>query len=287
MDGYYGEPVADVPPQIWWRLYRGTEPVGYRQKINNTDLYSTDGYCWKGGRIAHDHAVVQTEMRDRGNQRVFNLDRVYMPKTGSQPPREAVALEHPEHGTLLWFLESGEVMHYNDFASGYVRCESIIGSLHGQPSAAELIRKAVETYRPKVGATATDVLVFAVSAVLGVVLSGLAMFTALGNIGSGGALLGLVLALALTFKWSRRTHGAFTRHWLKSVSWKTAGVAAFGITTAWALFSPETVGLMPIIAMLVASTVVVFLTTMLTGATNAWMNGGFAGELRRTEVVSV
>ena len=154
MDGYYGEPVADVPPQIWWRLYRGSEPVGYRQKINNTDLYSTDGYCWKGGRIAHDHAIVQTDIRDRGNQRVFNLDRIYMPSSGSQPPREAVALEHPEHGTLLWFLQSGEVMHADDFAPGYVRCESIIGTLHGQPSAANLIREAVDAYRPKVGASA-------------------------------------------------------------------------------------------------------------------------------------
>ncbi|MEM1347657.1 MAG: hypothetical protein AAGI01_03810 [Myxococcota bacterium] len=286
MDGYYGEPVADVPPQIWWRLYRGTQAVGYRQTINDTELYSTDGYCWKGGRIAHDHAVVQTEIRDRGNQRVFHLDRVFMPGSGSQPPREVIALEHPEHGTLLWFLESGEVTRVEDYAKGYVRVERIVGSLQGYPSAAKMVRKALDTYRPPVGATATDVLAFAASAGLGVLLSSFVMFHAFGHIGFGGAAMGLVLALTLTFKWFQRTSGPYTRHWLKSVSWKAAWVGGLCITVGWALFSPETAGLVGTTAMMVANTLVVFLATILSGSTYAWIQGGFAGELGRTEVVT-
>jgi len=285
MDGYYGEPVADVPPQIWWRLYRGTQAVGFRQKINDTELYSTDGYCWKGGRIAHDHALVQTEIRDRGNQRVFHLDRVYMPSVGSHPPREAIALEHPDHGTLLWFLETGEVTHVDDYAAGYVRAETIIGSLHGHASAAKVIREALDTYRPQEGASATDVLAFAAASGMGVILTSLVMYNASGHIGFTGVLAGLVVALVLMFKAFQSARGSYTRHWLKSLSWKSAWVGGLGITVGWALFSPETAGVVGTTAMMVANTIIVFLATILSGATNAWLEGGFAGELRRTEVV--
>jgi len=287
MDGYYGEPVADVPPQVWWRLYRGTEAVGYRQTINETELFSTDGYCWKGGHIAHDQAVVQTEIRDRGNQRVFHLDRVLMPRVGSQPPREAVALEHTTHGTLLWFLESGEVTHISDYAKGRVSVDRIIGSFQGQVSATRIIRQALEAYKPRQSASTTDVLPFAVSAGLGVLLSGLAMFHAFGAISFGGTLLGLLLPLAFAFKWFRHAHGAYTRHWLRSVSWKSSWVGGLCITIGWALFSPETAGPLGTTAMMIASTIVVFLATLLSGATNAWINGGFAGEIRRTKVVDM
>jgi len=286
MDGYYGEPVADVPPQIWWRLYRGREPVGYRQVIQSTDLYSKDGYCWKGGRIAHEYALIQTDIRDRGNQRVFNMDRVFMASSGSQPPREAVALEHPEYGTLLWFLESGEVIRTEDYANGYVRAESIIGNLYGQKGAEKMIRKVIESYRPPVSASATDTFVFGISAVLGVLLSSLVTHAAINHVGSGGALAGLVLALALTFRWYRGANGPYTRHWLKSVSWRSALAGGLGVTVAWTLFSPETAGLVGTTAMMVASTIIVFLATILTGATNAWLHGGFAGEVGRTEVVN-
>ncbi|MEC9443378.1 MAG: hypothetical protein VYE40_19965 [Myxococcota bacterium] len=287
MDGYYGEPVADVAPQIWWRLYRGTEAVGYRQTISDTELFSTDGYCWKGGYIAHDHALMQTDLRDRGNQRVFHLDRVLMPRISSQPPREAVALVHPTYGTLLWFLESGEVIHIDDYATGYVLVDRVIGSLHGLPSAAKMIPRVLDTYQPRVGATALDVIAFAVPAGAGVLLAGLLMFEAFGYVSFGGVLLGLLLALTLTFYWFRLARGGYTRHWLKSVSWKSAWVGGLCITVGWALFSPETTGPFETTAMMIANTIIVFLATMLSGATNAWIHGGFKGELGRTEVVRV
>ena len=287
MDGYYGEPVADVPPQTWWRLYRGDEAVGYKQTINGTALYSTDGYCWKGGRIAHDHSVVQTEIRDRGNQRVFHLDRVFMPSPGSRPLREAVALEHSEHGTLLWFVESGEVTHVDDYSSGHVIAQSVAGSLLGRLGAAEMIRKALETYRPREGASMKDAFVFSVASGLGVLLSSVGMHSLFGHVDSGGALAGLVLMLALTFKWFRSSGGAYTRHWLKSVSWKSSWAGGLCITVGWALLTPENAGFVETAAMMVASTIIVFLATICSGATNAWINGGFAGEVRRSRVVDM
>ena len=278
MDGYYGEPVADVPIAIWWRLYRGERPVGYHQVIGGTKLYSKDGYCWKGGEIPHDGMAPQTALRDRANQRIFHLDTILFKKPGTKVEERAIALEDDTHGTVLWFVDTGVVARLEDISRGqYLRARRRVGSVHSLPEWAAEAERALAHVESETRVSPGAVLSIAASGILG---GGIALWTSwslTGEVGSIATFAGVFVAQFLHFRY--RVRRLFTRRWMLQVALLASISTCLAVFATWSVLRLSgDVAWSPALALGAGAGMAV--VTILAGDVVAWVRGGYRGEYK-------
>ena len=287
MDGYYGEPVADIAPAIWWRLYQGPMPVGYKRVIGDSFYYSRDAYCWKGREIPHDSALIQTELRDRTNQRIFHFDRILFKRPGRAKPMTAIALEDEARGTLLWFVDSGQIATLGELRtdeSARLVAERRLGTIQGQAQWITQANAALAGYKPDVAVGVGEVLAFSASGLGGGALAFALSWLVVEGVGPVSMLLGAAVAQWAMFRWrARRPEGRFKRRWLLGLSSWVGLVGAVSVGVLWEVLHLQPGAVSPLwsLALAAAAGLAMLVVTRLTGDVVAWTRGGFEGELQK------